>query len=200
VLELMSYFAPAQPGQRVTAVPGVGLDVPVWIWAQASYGAQLAAVLGLPYAFASHFAPGALEQALHVYRPRLPPVSAPGPALRRSRLQCIRRGHRRRRRAPDDLDQQAFVNLRTGTPGRCRRRRRLHGRAPGRAQAMLRSALSCTAAGGPDTVRRAVDSFIARTGVDEIILTSQTFDHAARLRSFEIAADILGQGRAAEAA
>jgi luciferase family oxidoreductase group 1 len=201
VLELMSYFAPVQPGQRVTAVPGVGLDVPVWILGSSSYGAQLAAVLGLPYAFASHFAPGALEQALHVYRRDFRPSAHLARPYAAAGFNVFAADTDAEGELLTTSVQQAFVNLRTGTPGPLPPPRAGYMDAlPAEAQAMLRSALSCTAAGGPETVRRGLEDFIARTGVDEIILTSQTFEQAARLRSFEIAAEVLGPARAAEAA
>jgi luciferase family oxidoreductase group 1 len=201
VLELIAYFAPHQPGQRIQAVPGAGLEVPVWILGSSLYGAQLAAVLGLPYAFASHFAPGALEQALHVYRRDFRPSAHLSRPYAAAGFNVFAADTDAEGELLASSVQQAFVNLRTGTPGPLPPPQAGYLESlPAEAQAMLRSALSCTAAGGPATVRRALEGFIARTGVDEIILTSQTFDPAARLRSFTIAADILGQGRPAQAA
>jgi luciferase family oxidoreductase group 1 len=185
----------------VRAVPGAGLDVPVWILGSSLYGAQLAAVLGLPYAFASHFAPGALEQALHVYRRDFRPSAHLVRPYAAAGFNVFAADTDTEGELLATSVQQAFVNLRTGNPGPLPPpKARYLESLPSEAQAMLRSALSCTAAGGPETVRRGLEAFIARTGVDEIILTSQTFDQSARLRSFEIAADVLGQGRAAEAA
>ena len=201
VLELISYFAPPQPGQRVTAVPGVGLEVPVWILGSSLYGAQLAAALGLPYAFASHFAPGALEQALHVYRRDFRPSAQLARPYAAAGFNVFAAGTDEEGELLATSVQQAFVNLRTGRPGP------LPPPVPGyadtlppEARAMLAEALSCSAVGSPETVRRQLEAFIARTGVDELILTCQGFDHAARLRSFEIAAEVLGQGGAKQAA
>ncbi len=204
VLELIGYFAPVQPGQRVTAVPGAGLNVPVWILGSSLYGAQLAAVLGLPYAFASHFAPRALEQALHVYRRDFRPSAYLARPYAAAGFNVFAGETEAEAGLLATSVQQAFVNLRTGRPGP------LPPPAPGyadtlppEARAMLAEALSCTAMGAPETVRRQLQGFIARTGADELILTSQTYDHLARLRSFKIAAEVLGvlgQERAAEAA
>ncbi|MBW3616227.1 MAG: LLM class flavin-dependent oxidoreductase [Proteobacteria bacterium] len=204
VLELIGYFAPVQPGQRVAAVPGAGLNVPVWILGSSLYGAQLAAVLGPPYAFASHFAPRALEQALHVYRRDFRPSAYLARPYAAAGLNVFAADTDAEAELLATSVQQAFVNLRTGragplpppTPGYA-------DTLPPEARAMLAEALSCTAVGAPETVRGQLQGFIARTAVDELILTSQTYDHLARLRSFEIAAEVLGvlgQERAAEAA
>ena len=192
VIELMRYFAPVEPGQRVMAVPGAGLRVPLWILGSSLFGAQVAAALGLPFAFASHFAPAAMMDAIAIYRDRFRPSAQ----LQRPHVMLGFNVFA----APTDQEahllassmQQAFVNLRTGMP--TQRPPPLEGyldRLPPPARAMLDEVLSCTAIGSPATTREALGAFIARTQPDELIITSQVFDHAARLRSFEIAAQIL---------
>jgi luciferase family oxidoreductase group 1 len=190
VLELMDYFRGA-PGQRVRAVPGGGLDVPVWILGSSTFGAQLAAQLGLPYAFASHFAPAQMMQAIQVYRERFQPSG-------QLREPYVMLGFNVFAADTDEEGkrlmtsvQQAFLNLRRGRAGP------LQPPVDGFEQglhpmelAMLNDALACTAAGSPQTVRRGLESFIARTGADELMITSQIYDHAARVRSYEITAQV----------
>jgi luciferase family oxidoreductase group 1 len=192
VIELMRYFAPVEPGQRVMAVPGAGLKVPLWILGSSLFGAQVAAALGLPFAFASHFAPAAMMDAVGIYRDRFRPSAQ----LQRPHVML---GFNVFAAATDpeaqllaSSMQQAFVNLRTGMPTQLPPP--VEGyleRLPPPARAMLGEVLSCTAIGSPATVRAAIGAFIARTQPDELIITSQVFEHAARLRSFEIAAEIL---------
>jgi luciferase family oxidoreductase group 1 len=175
----------------VRAFPGAGAAVEVWILGSSLFGAELAAALGLPFAFASHFAPALLMEAVDVYR-RGFRASA---HLDRPRLMlgvnavCAD--------SDDEADllltslQQAFVNLRRGQPTR------LPPPLPGYAQrlapeyaAMLDGVLACAAIGAPDTVRARLEELVARTGADELILTSQIHDHRARLRSYEIVAGL----------
>ncbi|MGB3415137.1 MAG: LLM class flavin-dependent oxidoreductase [Mesorhizobium sp.] len=191
VVELMHYFEPAKEGQRVRAVPGEGQEVPVWILGSSLYGAQLAAMLGLPYAFASHFAPAELERAIDVYRSRFQPSQHLDRPYVMLGLNVVA--------APTDTQatllfsslQQAFVNLRTGHPGPLPPP--VEGYAEGldpMARSILGQALSCAIIGSPETVRQGLDAFLARTGADELMVTAQVFDHAARVRSFEILAEV----------
>ena len=192
VVELLGYFRPAAPGQAVQAVPGAGLDVPVWILGSSTFGAQLAAMLGLPYAFASHFAPAQMTEAVAIYRERFRPserLAAPHVMLGVNVFAADTDAEARR--LFTSL-QQAFLNLRTGRPGKLpppvdETDARL---ADPRARAMLANALACSVVGGPDTVRRGLAEFVARTGPDELMVTAQIFDHAARRRSFEILAGL----------
>jgi luciferase family oxidoreductase group 1 len=192
VVELLGYFRPAAPGQAVQAVPGAGLDVPVWILGSSTFGAQLAAMLGLPYAFASHFAPAQMTEAVAIYRERFRPserLAAPHVMLGVNVFAADTDAEARR--LFTSL-QQAFLNLRTGRPGKLpppvdEADARL---ADPRARAMLDNALACSVVGGPDTVRRGLAEFVARTGPDELMVTAQIFDHAARRRSFEILAGL----------
>ena len=191
VLELMSYFDPAAPGQALQAVPGAGLDVPVWILGSSTYGAQLAAMLGLPYAFASHFAPAQMHAAVALYRSRFRPsarLAAPRVMLALNVFAAATDGAAR---LLFSSLQQAFINLRTGHPGKLPAP--VEGYEAGldpRARMMLDNALSCSVVGGPETVRKGVAAFIAATGADEVMVAAQIHDHAARLRSFEILAEV----------
>jgi luciferase family oxidoreductase group 1 len=194
VMELMAYFAPAEPGQALRAVPGEGLDVPVWMLGSSTYGAQLAAALGLPYAFASHFAPDQMEAAVAIYRARFRPSERWQRPYVVLGLNVFA--------APTDAEarflftslQQAFVNLRTGRPGKLPAPVEGYAeRLEPRAQALLAHSLSCAVVGGPETVRQGLRAFAERTGADELIVTAQIHDHAARLRSFEILAGAHGE-------
>jgi luciferase family oxidoreductase group 1 len=192
VMELQQYFAPARPGQRVVAVPGAGLRVPLWILGSSLFGAQVAAALGLPFAFASHFAPAAMMEALAVYRERFRPSAQLATPYVMLGFNVFAAESDERARYLATSMQQAFVNLRTGTPTQLPPP--LEGyeaQLPPAAKAMLTEVLSCSAIGTAPTVRQALQDFIARTGADEIMLTSQIFDHAARLRSFQIASEVL---------
>ena len=197
VVELLGYFDPPQPGQRVHAYPGAGAghDIEVWILGSSLFGAELAAGLGLPYAFASHFAPALLMEAADIYRQAF----RPSPRLARPRLML---GVNLIAADTDDEArflltslQQAFVNLRSGRPtplpppveGYAER-------LPERQAAMLADILACAAIGSPDTVRRRLQELIDRAHPDELILTAQIHDHASRLRSFELAASVCSSG------
>jgi luciferase family oxidoreductase group 1 len=189
VQEVIGYFDADQAGRRVRAFPGEGAAVEVWILGSSLFGAQLASALGLPYAFASHFAPALLMQAIDLYRRTFRPSAH----LRKPHLML---GVNVVAAETDDEArylltslQQAFLNLRSGCPTP------LPPPVPDFASrltphqsGMLDDVLACAAIGSPETVRTRLTSLIARTGADELILTSQIYDHAARVRSFEIAA------------
>jgi luciferase family oxidoreductase group 1 len=198
VVELMGWFRPAAPGQTVRAVPGAGLDVPIWILGSSLFGAELAAALGLPYAFASHFAPAAMTEALEVYRSRFQPSEhLARPYVMLGVNVFAAKTDAEAAKLYTSL-QQAFINLRRGRPGPLpppdeRLDERL---APGD-RLLIHQMLSCTVVGAPDTVRRGLAEFAERTGADELMLTSQIYDHAARLRSYEIVASEVLQARAA---
>ncbi len=197
VVELLGYFEPPQPGQRVHAYPGAGVghDIEVWILGSSLFGAELAAGLGLPYAFASHFAPALLDEAADIYRRAFRPSAR----LARPRLML---GVNLIAAATDDEArflltslQQAFVNLRSGRPTRLPPPIEGYAeRLPERQAAMLADILACAAIGSPDTVRRRLQELIDRAHPDELILTAQIHDHASRLRSFELAADVCSSG------
>jgi luciferase family oxidoreductase group 1 len=189
VLELMSYFAPANPEQRVRAVPGTGLDVPIWILGSSLYGAQLAAALGLPYAFASHFAPEQMASAIEIYRSRFRPAEEGAKPHVMLGLNIFAAETDAEAARLFTSQQQGFVNLRRGRPGPLPPPvDDIASVLSPMERAMVAQALSCTVAGSPETVRHGIADFIARTGADELMITGQIFDHAARLRSFEITA------------
>lgn len=192
VLELMDYFDDDSATRLVRAVPGTGTHVPVWILGSSLYGAQLAAHLGLPYAFASHFAPQALDQALAVYRETFRPsevLDRPKFMLAINVFAAETNAEARRLRTSMQL---AFVGLRTGQPGPLPRPiEDIETAVPPAALAMANEALSVTAVGSPETVERTLASLIERYSPDEVILTGQIHDHAARKRSFEIAASAM---------
>jgi luciferase family oxidoreductase group 1 len=191
VVELMRYFEPAQPGQPVRAVPGAGIDVEMWILGSSLFGAQLAAALGLNYAFASHFAPDALEQALALYRREF----RPSPRLAQPHVMLALNVVV----ADTDADagrlfttqQQAFVNLRRGRPGLVppplASAEAIEAFCTPQEKAGVDRALACAVVGAPDTVRSGIAAFLARHRPDELLLTANVFDHGARVRSFELA-------------
>jgi luciferase family oxidoreductase group 1 len=191
VVELLEYFRPAQPNQALRAVPGEGQDVEAWILGSSTFGAQLAAYLGLPYAFASHFAPTQMMDAIAVYRQRFRPserLAAPHVMIG---VNVFAAETEAEARLLFSSLQQAFVNLRSGRPTRLQPpvRGYLELLAP-QERAMLDSVLSCSAIGSPASVAEQLKAFIAHTRADELMITSQIFDHAARLRSYEITAEI----------
>jgi luciferase family oxidoreductase group 1 len=194
VLELRSYFEPVREGQRIRAVPGAGLRVPLWILGSSLYGAQVAAHYGLPYGFASHFAPDSLFDALRIYRERFQPseqLAAPHAmpgvsvvvadtdaeakrlftSIQQRFVDMIR--NQRGQLSPPIDDIEAYW-----TPAE-----KLH----------VMRMLTCSFVGSPDTVRAGLERFIEQTGADELMVTSAIYDHAARLRSYELLAT-LAQG------
>lgn len=198
VVELMGYFKPVQPGQAVQAVPGAGLDVPFWILGSSLYGAQLAAALGLPYAFASHFAPGALEQAVAIYREKFEPSEQLDKPYVMLGLNVFAAETDAAALLLFSSVQQSFVNLRTGRPGRLPPPLpEYYETLDAQPKAMLDQALSCSVVGSPETVRKGVADFAARTGADELVVTANIYEHDARLRSFEILADVAQMREAA---
>ncbi|MEP9398068.1 LLM class flavin-dependent oxidoreductase [Mesorhizobium sp. KR2-14] len=191
VVELINYFAPAEPDQRLRAVPGEGQAVEVWVLGSSLYGAQLAAILGLPYAFASHFAPAELENAIAIYRSRFQPSERLDKPYVMLGMGVFAAETDAEARLLFSSQQQAFVNLRTGRAGPLPPPvENYDADLDPAARAMLAQALSCSVVGSPETVRRGLEAFIERTGADELMVTSQIFDHAARLRSYEILADV----------
>ncbi|WUR14583.1 LLM class flavin-dependent oxidoreductase [[Empedobacter] haloabium] len=190
VVELQDYLSD-QPRQRVLAVPGHGAKVPLWILGSSLFGAQLAAHLGLPFAFASHFAPQMMMQAIALYRANFKPsaqLDKPYVMLGYN-VFAAETDEEAEWRATSM--QQAFVNLRTGRPGKLPPPVTNYRDALGpQENAMLDSVLSCSAVGSPETVAAQMKGFIASTQPDELMITSQIFEHSARLRSYEILADV----------
>lgn len=190
VQELQKYFSDPEPGQRLKAVPGAGLHIPLYILGSSLYGAQLAAYLGLPYAFASHFAPTQLLEALHIYRRDFRPseqLSEPY-AIAAMNLQAADT-----REEADYIStslMQGVIKLATGNPIQLPPPSRGFGDHLGpQERAVVSRFMTYTALGDPEDVRETLLKFKEETAADEIILTAQIYDHAARLRAFEIAAD-----------
>ncbi len=191
VLELQALLAPAREGQSIRAVPGTGLEVPLWILGSSLFGAQLAAELGLPFAFASHFAPQALIPALQIYYTHFKPSKQLDRPYTMAGVNVIAAATDEEARVLFTSLQQAFTNLFRGTPGLLpppigdidrywKPEEKEH------ASGML----ECSFAGSPGTIRRDLAAFGERTRVDEIIVSSMIYDHAARLRSYELVAEV----------
>lgn len=191
VLELLGYFDAPVPAQKIIAVPGAGLNIPVWILGSSLFGAQLAAALGLPFAFASHFAPAQMLAAIDVYRRSFKPSKYLG-------IPYVMLGFNVFAADTDPAGhylassmQQAFVRLRKGERGQFPKP--VDGyisRLAPIERAMLDEVMSCTAVGSHGTVRDSLKAFIARTGADELMITSSMYDHAARKTSYEIVSEI----------
>ena len=190
VQEVLHYFDPVQPGQAVQAVPGSGLDVPVWILGSSLFGARLAAALGLPYAFASHFAPQAMDEALALYHRDFRPSARLKQPHAMLALNVIGADTRAEAKRLFTTQQQSFVRLRRGelglvpppiddieafwTPAE---------------KSMVAESLACAVVGDQDDLREGIAAFIDRHRPDELMLTGNIFDHAARKRSFAMAAE-----------
>src|SRR5271165_1104735 len=198
VIELMGYFQPAEPGQLVQAVPGAGLEVPIWILGSSTYGAQLAAYLGLPFAFASHFAPAMMMEAMAIYRDRFRPSAQLAlPHVMLGIVVVAAESDEKARFLFSSL-QQSSLNNRIGRRGRMPPPiADFEARLDPQARAILADALGCAIVGGPDTVRDGLDDFIRRTGADELMVAANIFDHGKRKRSFEILAEVHGAMKAA---
>ncbi|MCW0460435.1 hypothetical protein NB717_001503 [Xanthomonas sacchari] len=198
VAELLRYFEPAVDGQLVRAVPGAGIEVPVWLLGSSLFSARLAAAMGLPFAFASHFAPDAMDEALAVYRREFRAstrLQAPYAVLA---LNVVAAASTAEARRLFTTQQQSFVNLRRGRPGLIpppiddieafwAPHERLG----------VERALACTVLGDVDAVAQGLSDFVARHRPDELLLTANIHDHAARLRSFQLASDAWTQVAAA---
>lgn len=190
VLELQALLGPDQ-GQAVRAVPGTGSNVPLWILGSSLFGAQLAARLGLPYAFASHFMPAALMDALTLYRRHFQPSRQLDRPYTMTGVNVVAADSDAEARRLFTSVQQQFANVVRGTPGRL---------PPPiddidqywtpLEKAQASSMLACSFVGGPETVRGGLRDFVSRTGVDELIVATSVYDHASRLRSYEILADL----------
>jgi luciferase family oxidoreductase group 1 len=194
VLELMAYFAPVAPGQRIQAVPAAGTDVPIWILGSSHFGAMLAAEFGLPYAFASHFAPAELLSALEIYRSRFKPSDQLDRPYAMVGVNIIAAETDREARRLATTQQMAFTNIFRGARGLSQPPIddiETYWSPAEKAQA--RRMLARSIVGSPDTVREGVDALVAETQADELIIVSDVYDHAARLKSFELIAEVAGR-------
>ncbi|HZK89154.1 MAG TPA: LLM class flavin-dependent oxidoreductase [Stellaceae bacterium] len=191
VVELIGYFRPAEPGQRLQAVPGAGLDVPIWILGSSLFGAQLAAILGLPFAFASHFAPAALMPALAIYRERFQPSPQLAAAHVMLGITAVAAETDDEARFLFSSLQQSTLNNRIGRPSRVPPPvADFAATLDPQRRAVVDDALGAAVVGGRETVRRGLEDIIAQTGADELMVTANIFDHAKRKCSFEIVAQI----------
>jgi len=192
VVELIGYFQ-RREGRAVRAIPGEGLDIPVWILGSSLFGAQLAAMLGLPYAFASHFAPALMSEAIRVYRERFQPSAQLDRPYVMLGFNAFAADSAEEAELLATSVQQAFVNLRTGTPAKLPPPVAGYAETlPPQARGMLEQVLTCSAIGDGATVKSRIESFVGETGADELMITSQIYDHRARLRSYEIVAEAMG--------
>jgi luciferase family oxidoreductase group 1 len=192
VVELQSYFA--DDGRTgISATPGAGADVQLYILGSSLYGAQVAALLGLPFAFASHFAPQALDEALHVYRSGFKPSAVLRQPHVMAAMNIIAAESDAEAEYLASSLQQSFVALRTGNPRQMPPPVKGYlDTLPPSAVAVLQDVLSCSAIGSADTVRAEVETFVERTKADELIVACSVFDHEVRKRSLEIAAGVFG--------
>ena len=191
VLELQAYFEPAAAGQTLRAIPGEGTRVPLWILGSSLFGAQLAAALGLPFAFASHFAPDALMQALQIYRSRFKPSRQLQRPYAMVAANVVAADTDAEARYLFTSLQQAFVRLRRGEPGPLPAPVAAIESVTSEAERVgLSQALQCSFVGSASTVAQGVGAFLAHTGADELIISGHIHDHGARLRSFALAAQV----------
>jgi luciferase family oxidoreductase group 1 len=189
VLELQALLAPARPDQAIRAVPGAGTQVPLWILGSSTFGAMLAAELGLPYAFASHFAPEQLLPALRIYRSRFKPSEQLERPYAMVGVNIIAAESDDEARRLATTQQMSFVDLFRGTRGLSRPPIddiERYWSPPEKARVMQMLARSIV--GSPDTLRAGIEALLAETDADELIIVSDVYDHAARLRSFELIA------------
>jgi luciferase family oxidoreductase group 1 len=193
VVELMAYIQPAEPGQAIQAVPGAGIDIPIWILGSSTFGAQLAAILGLPFAFASHFAPAAMMQAIAIYRQRFRPSAQLDRANVMLGVTIVAAETDEEARFLFSSLQQSTLNNRTGRPGRVPPPvKDFDAQLDPYARAILADSQACAIVGAPQTVRQGLEDFVSRTGADELMVTANIFDHQKRKRSFEIVAEVHG--------
>ncbi|PZQ11555.1 MAG: LLM class flavin-dependent oxidoreductase [Ancylobacter novellus] len=193
VLELQALLAPAGENQKVQAVPGAGTQVPLWILGSSLFGAQLAGMLGLPYAFASHFAPDALDQALDVYRARFEPSNQLAQPYAAVGVNVIAAETDEEARRLFTSAQQSFARMLRGTRGKLPPPiDDIEAFWSPREKLQASSMLACSVVGSPETVRRGLDQLVERTKADEFIVAAAIWDHEARVRSYEILAEVSG--------
>jgi luciferase family oxidoreductase group 1 len=190
VLELQALLGPSQPGQAIHAVPGTNTNVPLWILGSSLFGAQLAAMLGLPYAFASHFAPDALMQALAVYRTRFKPSPQLACSYAMVGATVVVADSDAEARRLFTSTQQRVTNMVRGIRGQLQPPiDDIESYWSPAEKAYASRMLACSFVGAPDTVRSQLQRFIDETGADELMVSGGIFDHAARLRSYQLLAE-----------
>jgi len=187
----MSYFDEPSPGSRVRAVPGAGLKIPIYLLGSSDFGAQLAAELGLPFAFASHFAPDYLQLALKLYRDHFKPSPSHQEPYVMVGVNVVAADTDAEARKLFTSLQQQFLNLVRGTPGQLPPPvESMAGRWSPAEQSHINQMTRVSTVGSPETVRQRLEAIAEETNADEMIVTGHIFDHSARLRSFEIAAGV----------
>ncbi len=195
VVELMTYLKPDVPA-RVRAIPGEGLDIPIWILGSSLFGAQLAAHLGLPYAFASHFAPGQMMEAIRIYRESFQPSAQLDQPYVMLGYNVFAADTDEEAALLATSVMQAVISLRTGMPAQLRPPvAGYYETLSPPERAMVDNFLTCSAIGAPGTVHARVEAFIAETGADELMVTAQIYDHVKRLRSYELLAGLIAPQR-----
>jgi len=191
VVELLGYFEPAVPGQQVRAVPGAGIEVPVWLLGSSLFSATLSAQLGLPFAFASHFAPDAMDEALALYRRDFRPSARLSKPYAMLGINVVAADSDAEARRLFTTQQQSFINLRRGRPGLIPPPiDDIESYWTPPEKLMVERALACAVVGAADTVKDGIEAFIDRHQPDELLITANVFEHAARRHSFEIAAAV----------
>ena len=191
VLELQALLGPLQPGQTIQAVPGTNTNVPLWILGSSLFGAQLAAMLGLPYAFASHFAPDHLMQALEIYRTTFKPSAQQQKPHAMAGVNIIAADTDAEAQHLFTSLQMRFADMARGSRGYMQPpidNIETYWSGPEKAQAQRM--LACSFVGSPETLRRDLTAFIDRTGIDELMVTTAVYDHGARLKSYELLAGV----------
>ena len=191
VQELQHYFAAAEPGQAIRAVPGAGLDVPIWLLGSSTFSAQLAAMLGLPFAFASHFAPDLMRQALDIYRSRFEPSKQLDRPYAMLGANVLAADTDAQARYHFTSQQQSFINLRRGSPGQVPPPiDDIDAYWSPAERAMVERSLAVSFVGSVDTIERGLAAFIDSLQPDELMVTAHIYDQAARLRSIELVAQV----------
>ena len=191
VVELMAYFGEPHPDQKIHAVPGSGLHIPFWILGSSLFGAQLAASLGLPYAFASHFAPEQMLHAIALYRERFRPSAQQSKPYVMLGYNVFAADSDAQAHYVASSMQRAFVNLRRGQPGKLQPPTDDYmAQLSAGEQMLLRQIMSCSAIGTAEKVQEDMKKFIELTQADELMITSQIYSHEARLRSYEIVSSL----------
>lgn len=192
VLELQAYLGEPQDGQRVLATPGANSDVPLWVLGSSLYGASLAAALGLPYAFASHFAPQMMEQAIELYRERFKPSEQLSEPYVMLGFNVVAADSDEEAQYLRSSAEQAMLNLRRGTPGQLPPPvRDFRASLSEMELRMLDDVARCAAVGTQAKVQAELQAFVDRTGANEVMVVAQIFNHDARLKSYELAAGVM---------
>ena len=191
VQELQNYFAAAQPGQHIRAVPGAGLEVPIWLLGSSLFSAQLAAMLGLPFAFASHFAPELMVQAIEIYRSRFEPSKQLDQPYAMLGANVLAADTDMQARRQFTSQQQSFINLRRGSPGQVPPPiDDINTYWSPAEKAMVERSLAVSFVGSPETVQHGLAAFIESTRPDELMITAHIHDQPARLRSIELVSKV----------